>query len=339
MVIEAEALRKVYRVADKKGGLGGAVSHLFHPQFRQIEAVTGVSFKVEKGEIVGYLGSNGSGKSTTLKMLTGTLMPTSGSVSVLGYKPYAQRSRYVRHIGALFGQRTQLWWDLPVIDSFNMLAGIYGIETADLSARLAELDEGLSIKQYLRRSARQLSLGERMRCEIAAILLHSPEVVFLDEPTIGLDINAKHGIRTFLTRMNEKYGTTVMLSSHDLGDVERLCDRVLVIDHGTLVFDGSLERLRDLMPGRRRLTAKYAFPVEQERVNVALAEQSRSGNLEWKTHGNQEVEVSLDGSEGVGWLVDVLRGIGAITDLRVEEPSIEELLRQLYGVVQDRHHG
>jgi ABC-2 type transport system ATP-binding protein len=250
-VIRVENLNKVYRVPVREGGFRGTIKHLLRPRYREIHALKDVSFQIGRGELVGYLGPNGAGKSTSLKILTGTLLPTSGSVSVCGLQPHADRRSYVRRIGALFGQRSHLWWDLPVIDSYRMLAHIYEVPPARLDAKLAALDEGLGISSYFSQPVRQLSLGERMRCELAATLLHDPEVLFLDEPTIGLDISAKHGMRTFLKRVNREMNVTIMLASHDLADVERLCDRVIVIDKGRCIFDGSLATLRDRFPGRR----------------------------------------------------------------------------------------
>ncbi|MGW4796287.1 ABC transporter ATP-binding protein [Nonomuraea sp. NPDC004297] len=215
-----------------------------------VHAVRDLSFRVAPGEFVGYLGPNGAGKSTTIKMLCGILTPTTGSVRVAGLDPSRRRTTLARRIGVVFGQRTTLWWDLPLKDSFELIRHLYRVERADFATRLAELTETLDLGEFLRTPVRQLSLGQRMRGDLAAALLHAPDVLVLDEPTIGLDVVSKAGIRDFLQRLNAERGTTVLLTTHDLGDIERLCRRVMLIDHGQLAFDGTLDDLMATAPGQ-----------------------------------------------------------------------------------------
>ncbi|MCF6473884.1 ATP-binding cassette domain-containing protein [Nonomuraea sp. MG754425] len=215
-----------------------------------VHAVRDLSFRVAPGEFVGYLGPNGAGKSTTIKMLCGILTPTTGSVRVAGLDPSRRRTTLARRIGVVFGQRTTLWWDLPLKDSFELIRHLYRVERADFATRLAELTETLDLGEFLRTPVRQLSLGQRMRGDLAAALLHAPDVLVLDEPTIGLDVVSKAGIRDFLQRLNTERGTTVLLTTHDLGDIERLCRRVMLIDHGQLAFDGTLDDLMATAPGQ-----------------------------------------------------------------------------------------
>ncbi|SEH03223.1 ABC-2 type transport system ATP-binding protein [Nonomuraea solani] len=215
-----------------------------------VHAVTDLSFTVAEGEFVGYLGPNGAGKSTTIKMLCGILTPTSGKVRVAGLDPSRRRTTLARRIGVVFGQRTTLWWDLPLADSFQLIRHLYKVDRKEFAARLAELTETLGLDAFIRTPVRQLSLGQRMRGDLAAALLHAPDVLVLDEPTIGLDVVGKAGIRDFLRRLNAERGTTVLLTTHDLGDIERLCRRVMLIDHGRLAFDGTLDDLMATAPGQ-----------------------------------------------------------------------------------------
>src|SRR4051795_4896531 len=250
-LIDVEDLRKTFRVAVRHGGRLGAFKTLLRREYRSIPAVDGVSFQLEAGEMVGYIGPNGAGKSTTIKMLTGILVPTSGHIVVDGRVPHQQRVEHVRRIGVVFGQRTQLWWDLPTIDSFELLRHIYRIPEARWRANLREFVELLDLGPFLETPVRQLSLGQRMRADLVAALLHEPAILFLDEPTIGLDVVAKERIRQFLADINRARGVTVLLTTHDLEDITRLCQRVVLIDHGHVIYDGGLEDLRTRF-GRQR---------------------------------------------------------------------------------------
>lgn len=242
-LIEARGLSKEFRIFRRREGVLGAFRDLFQRDYKTLTAVGGIDFVVDKGEMVGYIGANGAGKSTTIKMLTGILVPTSGSVVVNGYVPHRDREIYTRGIGVVFGQRSQLWWDIAVIESFKLLRRIYDVSKTDFDQRLKRFNEMLELDSFLHLPVRKLSLGQRMRCDLVAALLHNPAILFLDEPTIGLDVLAKARIRDFLKEINREYQTTVILTTHDLGDIEALCPRVAIIDKGKMLFDASLEDL------------------------------------------------------------------------------------------------
>lgn len=242
-LIEARGLTKEFRIFRRREGVVGAFRDLFFRDYKTLKAVDGIDFTVDKGEMVGYIGANGAGKSTTIKMLTGILVPSSGSVVVNGYVPYKEREDYTLGIGVVFGQRSQLWWDIAVIESFKLLRRIYNVSKEDFDKRLKVFDELLEINRFLHLPVRKLSLGQRMRCDLVAALLHNPAILFLDEPTIGLDVLAKAKIREFLKEINKEYKTTIILTTHDLGDIEALCSRVAIIDKGKMLFDGFVEDL------------------------------------------------------------------------------------------------
>ncbi|PKM80345.1 MAG: ABC transporter ATP-binding protein [Firmicutes bacterium HGW-Firmicutes-14] len=242
-LIEARGLTKEFRIFRRREGVLGAFKDLFHRNYRTLKAVDGIDFIVEKGEMVGYIGANGAGKSTTIKMLTGILVPTAGTMQVNGYVPYRDREVYTRGIGVVFGQRSQLWWDIAVIESFKLLRRIYDVSIDDFNWRLKRFNDILELDKLLYLPVRKLSLGQRMRCDLAAALIHNPAILFLDEPTIGLDVLAKSRIRDFLKEINREYRTTVILTTHDLGDIEALCPRVAIIDKGKMLYDGSVESL------------------------------------------------------------------------------------------------
>ena len=243
-MIQVSHLRKTFRVARRGAGFSQAVKALFHREYEEIRALDDVSFTIGDGEMVGYIGPNGAGKSSTIKVLSGILTPDSGSCLIDGRTPWKERTAHVRHIGVVFGQRTQLWWDVPVADSFDLLKEIYSIPEGTYRDNVGELTELLDLEQLLRTPARQLSLGQRMRCEIAASLLHSPRILFLDEPTIGLDAVSKLAVREFILRLNRERGTTVLLTTHDMQDIEALASRVLLIGRGKILLDGTVEDIR-----------------------------------------------------------------------------------------------
>jgi ABC-2 type transport system ATP-binding protein len=247
--IEVHNLRKAFQVQQNRTGLKGSFQDLFKRSYKEVVAVNDIDFTIPKGEICGYIGENGAGKSTTIKMLTGILVPTSGDILVNGMVPYKDREKFVRNIGVVFGQRSQLWWDLGVIESFNLLRKVYRVPADEFKKRLDELVQRLDLADILHRPVRKLSLGQRMRCELAASLLHNPSIVFLDEPTIGLDIVVKSEIRDFLKELNQKYETTILLTTHDLQDIEALCSRVIMLDDGQIIYDGGLQQLKDKWGG------------------------------------------------------------------------------------------
>ncbi len=243
-MIEFNAVCKNYRVARRKSGLGNAVKSLFKREYTTINAINNISFSINDGEMVGYIGPNGAGKSTTIKILSGILTPDSGTCLVNGQVPWRDRKEYVRQIGVVFGQRSQLWWDIPVMDSFELLQAIYSVPTPKYRNKLDELTHLLSLEELLKTPTRQLSLGQRMRCEIAASLLHEPKLLFLDEPTIGLDAVSKIAVRDFIKKMNAEHKTTVILTTHDMRDIEAIANRVILIGKGQKLLDGTLDDLR-----------------------------------------------------------------------------------------------
>ncbi len=257
-IIHVQGLTKTFWVRRHRGGALGALRGLFDRRRDAVQAVDGLDFNVQRGELVGYLGPNGAGKSTTIKMLTGILVPTAGRLEVAGQLPWRDRTRYVRNIGVVFGQRSTLWWDLPVIESYEMLRHVYGIPVDRYRQNLATFDQVLGLGAFLRTPVRQLSLGQRMRADLAAALLHDPAILFLDEPTIGLDVAARERIRAFVQEINRERGVTVLLTTHDMGDVEKLCRRVLLIAGGRLLFDGDLEGLRHRFGSERELVVDLA---------------------------------------------------------------------------------
>jgi len=252
-MIKVENLMKTYKVYQRDKGIGGAIKGMFKRQVKVVKALDNVNFNIDEGELVGYIGPNGAGKSTTVKILSGILVPDSGSVNIGGRVPWKQRVEHVGQIGVVFGQRTQLWWDVPVIDSFELLRDIYSVQPSPYKNSLEELVEALELGNLLDTPLRQLSLGQRMRCELAGSLLHRPRLLFLDEPTIGLDAVSKLKVRDFLKKQNKEHGTTVILTTHDMDDIEALCNRVMVIGHGNVLFDGDLGNLRQKFAPERRI--------------------------------------------------------------------------------------
>ena len=320
-IISARGVVKTFRQPKRFPGLGGAIKSLFSRQFTEIHAVADISFEIAAGEAVGYLGPNGAGKSTMIKMMTGILVPSSGQLSVLGRTPHEQRMVNAAEIGVVFGQRSQLWWDLPVRDSFELNRRIYDIPDARYTENLTYLSQMLAMDAYLDRPVRQLSLGQRMRAEIAMALLHDPKILFLDEPTIGLDVVAKDAVRKFLSEVNRERGTTIILTTHDLQDIEEICPRLIMVDDGKLLFDGELGRLRASLGSRRRLTLEFgADPGPLALTTARLV----TDNGAAKHFLLEDESISL---------VDILNEIGPshdLNDVKLEEPDIEEVIRTFY---------
>ncbi len=265
-IIQVEHLRKVFQVPHKDPGLRGAVKALFMPRREDKIAVDDVTFAVERGEMVGYIGVNGAGKSTTIKMLTGILLPSGGSVRVMERDPHRERVANARHIGVVFGQRTQLWWDLAFIESLDLVRRIYQVPPARYRQLLEGFAETLELKELLHVPIRNMSLGQKMRAELAATLIHEPEVVYLDEPTIGLDLIVKERIREFIREQNRSKGVTVVLTTHDLGDIEELCQRVIIIDHGRLIYDGPIETIKQRFGKYREISFETTHAAENVSV-------------------------------------------------------------------------
>lgn len=318
-VIEMSGVRKTFHIYRRKGAGGLA---RFLRQRIDIEAVAGIDLQVVRGEIVGYIGPNGAGKSTTVKMLTGVLTPSAGELRVLGMDPSRQRVDVVGKLGVVFGQRTQLWWDLPLTDSFELLRHIYRIPEDRYHQNLAAFTERLDLAGFIDTPVRQLSLGQRMRGDLTAAMLHDPEVLFLDEPTIGLDVVAKARIREFLEEVNQARGVTVMLTTHDMSDVERLCSRVLIIDHGRILFDGGLYALRSKFDGESVLVVDLVEPGPP--LAVPGAEVTKvEGPRQWLRFRRSQTTAAD--------LIGQVTGAARIRDLALEEPAIEEVVRRLYA--------
>ncbi len=329
-MIEVSDLVKEFLVVKKKGGLIGSVKSLILPERKKVRAVDGVSFRVEPGEIVGYLGPNGAGKSSTIKMLTGILYPTSGKIWVNGLSPQSQRKKVVRMIGVVFGQRTQLYWDLRLGESFELLKRIYEIEDKTFSDNLNLLSEVLQIRELMDIPVRQLSLGQRMKGDLAAAMLHSPKILFLDEPTIGLDVEAKYAVRKFILEVNRLRGTTVILTTHDLDDVEQLCKRLIVIHHGKVVEDGPLEPLIERMAPHRILVLDLAktYP-DTELLHPKAVVEKREGLRVWYRFRKSEISASQ--------LISGLSQKLLIQDLKVKEPDIKDAIREFYRQSREKN--
>lgn len=326
-IIEAHSLSKHYKRFRRRPGLGGAIKDLWHRKYEVVRAVDGIDLSVERGEIIGYIGPNGAGKSTTIKMLTGILVPTAGTLAVQGLVPHKDRYRHVKTIGVVFGQRTQLWWDIAVIEAFNLLQKIYEIPMTDYRARLERFKQVLGLGDLLDIPVRKLSLGQRMRCDLAASLLHNPRILFLDEPTIGLDVAVKAGIRDFIREMNREQGTTVILTTHDLSDIEELCSRVVMIDSGKLIYDGELRALKETVDIPRRLLVETLFPIRPDKMLQLLQgfpmDVTAVDPYRWEL-GFSKSRVSLP--QLMQLLLDTLE----VRDLEIEEPAIEDIVRQIY---------
>ncbi len=319
--IIVENLTKTFRIAQREPGLAGAVKGLLQRRYRTVRALDGVSFTLEPGELVGYIGPNGAGKSTTVKVLGGILVPDSGRCEVLGRVPWQERSAHVRDIGVVFGQRTQLWWDLPVIESFDLLRDIYRVPQASYARTRDELIALLSLEPLLDVPVRQLSLGQRMRCDLAASLLHAPKLLFLDEPTIGLDAVSKLAVRDFVRRLNRKRGVTVILTTHDMDDIEALCTRVMVISRGQILSDGSLAGLRAQVTTERRLIVELVHEEDWlEDPDAAVIR--RDGRRLTLRFDPEQVPAAA--------LIARITSRYAIRDLYVENPPIEEIIARLY---------
>ncbi|HJP29409.1 MAG: ABC transporter ATP-binding protein [Candidatus Latescibacteria bacterium] len=315
-------LRKTYRIAERRPGLGGAIAGLVHRRYRDIVALDGISFTVDPGELVGYIGPNGAGKSTTVKILSGILVPDEGVCEIDGLVPWRDRVEHVRRIGVVFGQRTQLWWDLPAVESFDLLRHIYRVPVDDHRRARDELIDLLQLEPFLDTPVRQLSLGQRMRCDLAAALLHAPSILFLDEPTIGLDAVSKLAVRDFIHRLNRERGITVILTTHDMDDIEALCTRVIVIGDGILLSQGTVGDLRRLVSSERRLIVDVegdtAHEVTDPEADVVAVDGHR---VQLRFDPDHTPAAELIGRITTRW---------PVRDLFVENPPIEELVAALY---------
>jgi ABC-2 type transport system ATP-binding protein len=322
-VIEVHNLTKAFRTYKKQPGFSGAVKGLFHRQYEQTLAVNEVSFKIEPGELVGFLGPNGAGKTTTLKMLAGLLYPTSGTAKVLGHTPWERHDDYRRQFALVLGQKNQLWWDLPARESLELNAKIYGIPQDRFERTVGELTELLSVKDKLNVSVRELSLGERMKMELIASLLHQPKVLLLDEPTIGLDVTSQKTVRDFIRRHNAQQKTTIILTSHYMADIQALCERVIIIDHGKLFFDGKLSEIVDRFADFKLITIQCENADKYPAENLA-----RYGEVTEKTATAITLKVKRDRViPACKSLLDEL----PVTDIDIQEVPIEDVIRQIFA--------
>lgn len=320
-IVEAENLSKAYPVAVKEPGLKGTLVHFLRRTYRSIQAVKQVSFQIEPGEVVGFLGANGAGKTTTLKMLTGLIHPSAGRVRVAGYVPFQRKVGFLKQITLVMGQKQQLIWDLPALDSLKINAAIYDIPDKEYRQRVGELTEMLSLQGKLNQAVRKLSLGERMKAELLAALLHQPKVLFLDEPTLGLDVNAQVGVREFLREYNQRYGATILLTSHYMADITALCQRVLVIHQGQLIYDGGLDELIDRFAPYREVQVELARPQPEAKLLPY-------GEI--KTVEGQSVRFLVQRELLTRTVAKILAEL-EVMDLTVTDPPVEEIIGRVFS--------
>lgn len=324
-IIEAKNLVKEYKTIIKDKGILGYIKHLFKPKYEKFTAVDGINFEINEGELVGYIGENGAGKSTTLKMLTGILTPTSGEVSVNGLIPYKSRIENNKNIGAVFGQKTQLWWDLPVIESFRLIKKMYKIPEGEYRKNLKKFTELLDLEDLLEKQVKNLSLGQKMRCEIAATFLHNPKIVYLDEPTIGLDVLVKENIRRFIKNINKEKNTTVILTTHDVKDIEEVCDRIILIDKGKIIFDGEKQKFKD----NYGKNIKAELIVKDKVGNIA--EKINSENFTITEESNELIKLKFSHEKNT--IMNVMEEISKyckVLDIHMQESELEDILKEIY---------
>jgi len=325
-IVSVQNLCKDFQSFRRREGVWGALQNLFVREYVTVRAVDNVNFSIEPGEMVGYIGANGAGKSTTIKMLTGILVPSGGHLEAIGFVPYRDRSRYTKHIGVVFGQRTQLWWDIAVIESFKLLKEIYEIPEADYRKRLDVFCDILALKDYLHTPVRKLSLGERMRCDLAASLLHNPPLLFLDEPTIGLDVVAKDHIREFLKEVNRTERTTVLLTTHDLSDIEELCKRIIIIDRGKLLFDGPLAEMKQRLTRYNQIKFQLKDRAQVAKLAAITGDGMTCERVDELTYFLRFDRNQHSSAEVIRTLVNTLE----VRDIIVEEEPIEDIVKRIY---------
>ena len=320
-VIEVNNIVKQFKTIKKEKGLKGSIKGLFKPERKIVTAVNDISFSIERGEIVGYIGPNGAGKSTTVKMMSGILSPTSGEILINGISPAKDRKAVVKQLGVVFGQRTQLYWDLRLGESFELLRRIYDVDDDTYNRNMKMMDEILGINGFIDTPVRQLSLGQRMRGDLAAAMLHSPEILFLDEPTIGLDVDAKHAIRRFIKEINSSHKTTVILTTHDLGDIQELCERLIIINNGIIIEDGSLDELVDRIAPYRQLVVDFYTEQKIDHPKAVTA----------KSEGARTVYRFQKNEITAAELIDDISKQAKIKDIRLEEANIDDIIRIAYN--------
>ncbi|MGG4440325.1 ABC transporter ATP-binding protein [Brevibacillus fortis] len=331
-MIQVNHLQKDFRIHQSRPGLGGAFRDLFSREYKTVKAVDDLSFTVEEGEMFALIGENGAGKSTTIKMLTGILTPSDGEIVINGYVPFKQREDYVRSIGVVFGQRSQLWWDLSPLESFRLLKSVYKVDEIEGEKWLERLIEELEITPFVSQPVRKLSLGQRMRCEVAASLIHKPRLLFLDEPTVGLDVLVKQKIREFLRNLNETENMTILLTTHDVSDIEALCKRVLVMDKGKLIFDGLLNDLKEKWGNGTEVSFQM-----KKRTSAAVLRQAL-GEMPCKIEQINDFTLSVKVARSQEMLPFVLSTVMSsfeVSDVKIEETSTEDIVRNIYSSDQE----
>ena len=321
-LIKAEKLNKTFRIYQRGEGIKGYLKSFVSRDYEEVHAVEDLNLEIDEGEMIGYIGANGAGKSTTVKMLTGILEPSSGKIEVDGLNPHKHRKKNAMNIGVVFGQKTQLWWDLPVRESFKLLKEVYEVSDKDYKTRIDEFDEVLQLSEFWDQPVRKLSLGQKMRCELAAAFLHHPKIVYLDEPTIGLDVAVKERIRDFIKKMNEEKDITVMLTTHDIGDIEDLCERVVVLDEGRKIYDGELDTLVNRFTSRRlvmELRDGEDFDIDMKGIKEVKKEE-----------GSVEVVFDRDIVSASDLMREILDSYDVL-DFRIREPDIESVVKKVYN--------
>lgn len=332
-MIEVKHVSKEFVSPKKYPGFKGAIKGLFSTEKVSKLAVDDISFSIARGEIVGYIGSNGAGKSTTIKMMTGILNPTKGECLVDGINPSKCRKENAQNIGVVFGQRTQLWWDLPLSESFTILKEIYDVSDEDYKERMEFLNRVLELNDFFDRPVRTLSLGQRMRADLGAALLHNPKVLYLDEPTIGLDLVVKDNIRQAIREINEKYQTTVILTTHDIEDIEELCSRIIIIDEGKKIYDGSLEKLKDSFGTRRRISMEVKKPDALKKIDFAEKLNVKHSDFDVETDEQNSIcSISFDKHKiHVPQILSVVMEVTEVTDVRLQETQLAEIVKEIYN--------
>lgn len=333
-MIEVKDLSKSFKTFKRESGLKGTVKSLFKRENIEVNAVNDVTFNIEKGEIIGYIGANGAGKSTTIKMMTGILTPTTGSVLVDGRVPYKERTENAKHIGVVFGQKTQLWWDLPLGETFSILKEIYQVPDQFYKDQMAYFDEIFELSEFMNQTVRTLSLGQRMRADLAASMLHNPKVLFLDEPTIGLDVVVKERIRKAVKEMNAKYGTTIILTTHDMSDIEQLCSRIIIIDKGELLYDGGIDMIRQTYGYERRLIFDLRYDdgkAVRDKLDLLMeemeyiTEESLTYNLE-----KNKLEIVFDRNQiNISSITNLILQNFDVLDFSLKDMDIEEIVKKI----------
>lgn len=330
-MITLNNIKKSFRVSRRGGGMKNAVKSFFSREYDTVNALDGISFNIGDGEIVGYIGPNGAGKSSTIKVMSGILTPDSGECVIDGLTPWKQRREHVAHLGVVFGQRSALWWDVPVADSFLLLRDIYSVPRDEYERNLKKLTEMLDLGGLMGTPTRQLSLGQRMRCEIAAALIHSPRILFLDEPTIGLDAPSKLAVRQFVSELNQERGTTVILTTHDMQDIEALAERIILIGKGRILMDGSLDDIRHRFEAKRQVTVEFSGELDLSRLPLGVGDILLDGSyfVSGTVSGAHRLEASAE-SGTVSALLSYLTGTVEVRDISVASTPIDEVVVNMY---------